>query len=127
MSTATLTPGAVKVALAALDTGGGVVSLANPEGADLIITRFLINVITVATAACTLDAGVAAAATTVSDSLIDGQDVNGATGVFDNFDDQGTNGQSCVLWPSAQYLTVSKKTGAAAGLAGFAYIEYVHV
>lgn len=117
--------GALRTALAALDTGGGVLSLANPEGADIIVTRLILDVTTKTTAACTVDAGIAAAATTVSDNLIDGQDVNAATGVFGNIDDQGTNGQSVQKWGSAEFLTVSMKTGAAAGLAGYAYVEYI--
>ena len=117
--------GAYRLALAAADTGGGVVSLANPEGADVIVTRLVIDVTTIATAACTLDAGIAAAATTVADNLIDGVDVHSATGVFDNVEDGGTNGQAVYKWESDEYLTVSMKTGAAAGLAGYAYIEYI--
>lgn len=119
--------GAYRYALAALDTGGGILSLANPEGADVIVTRFVIEVTTVATAACTADFGIAAAATTSSDTLIDGVDVNSAVGVFCNFDDQGTNGQSVVTWDSDEYLTGSMATGAAAGLAGYAYVEYIRV
>lgn len=119
--------GAYRYALAALDTGGGVLSLANPEGADVIVTRLVLDVTTKSTAACTLDGGIAAAATTVADDLIDGLDVNAATGVFDNIDDQGTNGQSVVKWGSDEFLTISKKTGAAAGLAGYAYVEYIRV
>ncbi len=119
--------GAYRVALAALDTGGGVLSTLNPEGADLLITRLLVNTTTAAAAACTVDAGVAAGATTSADDLIDGLDVNTAAGVFDNLDDQGTNGQSCLSWPSGQYLTISKASGAAAGLVGYAYIKYIRV
>lgn len=119
--------GAYRYVLAALDTGGGILSLANPEGADVIIMRLILSVTTVATAACTIDAGVAAASTTSADNLIDGLDVNSATGVFDNIDDQGTNGQSVLKWESGQYLTVSMASGAAAGLAGYAYVEYIRV
>lgn len=117
--------GAYKVALAALDTAGGILAMANPEGVDLIVTKLVLNVITVATAACTVDAGIAANATTSADNLIDGQDVNAATGAFGS--PSGTNGKPAVLWASNQYLTVSKVTGAAAGLAGYAYIEYIRV
>ncbi len=126
MSTATITPGALKVALAASDSAGGVVSLANPENAPLIVTRLVLYVTTAATAACTVDAGIAATATTSSDNLIDGLDVNASTGVFDNDTDVGTNGKTRQLWPSSYYLTVSKASGATAGLAGYAYVEYIH-
>mgnify|MGYP000875309066 CR=1 FL=1 len=126
MSTAILTPGALKVALAASDSAGGVVSLANPEGADVIVTRLVVYVTAAATASCTIDAGIAATATTSSDNLINGLDVNAATGVFDNITDVGTNGKSRQRWPSNYYLTISKASGATAGLAGYAYVEYIH-
>ncbi len=119
--------GAYRAALSALDTGGGVLSLANPEGADVIVTRLVLDVTTAATGACTVDAGIAAGATTSSDNLVDGLDVHSATGVFDNIEDKGTNGKTRQKWESDQYLTISMATGAAAGLAGYAYVEYIRV
>lgn len=115
-----------KVALAALDTGGGVLSVLNPEGVDLIIPSggLVLDVTTAATAACTLDAGIGSGATTKYDNLIDGVDVNTAIGVFDNGVDNGTNGGP-KKWPAGEYLTVSMASGAAAGLAGYAYIRYI--
>jgi hypothetical protein len=119
--------GAYKAALAAVTGGGGCLSLANPEGVDLIVTRLVLDVTTMATEACTLDAGVGQSATTNYDNLIDGLDVNAAAGVFDNITDIGTNGKSRQRWESDGYLTISEKTGAIAGLVGNAYIEYVRV
>jgi len=117
--------GAYKVALGHADTAGGILSLANPEGAAIIVTKLVLNVTTIATAACTVDAGIGAGATTKYDNLIDGQDVHSATGAFGS--PSGTNGLPAKLWPSDQYLTISMATGAAAGLAGYAYIEYIRV
>ena len=117
--------GCYRVALAALDTGGGVVGLANPEGVDLIVTKLIVVISVVATAACTIDGGIAAGITTTSDNLIDAADVNGALGDFDNIDDAGSNGKATQSWDSDEFLTISMKTGAAAGLAGYAYIEYI--
>ncbi len=111
-----------RVALAALDTGGGVLSLANPEGQSLIVTNLVIYLTTKATAACTLNAGIAAAATTSSDNIIDGLDVNAAAGAFA---EKGTNGKLAQLWTSSQFLTISMASGAAAGLVGYAFIEYM--
>lgn len=116
--------GALKVALAALDTAGGILSLANPEGCDLIVTKLALNVTTIATAACTVDVGIAANGSTSADNLIDGQDVHSATGAFANL---GTNGKRAMLWKSAEFLNISMATGAAAGLKGAAYIEYIRV
>lgn len=117
--------GALKVALAALDAGGGVLSLANPEGVELIITRLVVDVTTKSAAACTVDAGVAANGTTSNDTLMDGVDVGTAAILADNIENQGTNGVSAKKWGITQFLTISKATGAAAGLVGSAYIEYV--
>lgn len=119
--------GAYKAALAAVAGGGGVLSLANPEGVDLIVTRLVLDITTKTAGACTVDAGIGSGATTSYDNLIDGLDANAATGVFDNVEDQGTNGKSAVRWESDGYLTISEKTGAIAGLVGSAYIEYVRV
>ena len=124
MSTGAFSNGAYKATLAALDTGGGVLSLANPEGVAVIVTSLVLDITTVATAACTLDAGIAAAATTVSDTLIDGVDVNAAIGTFDDQKNAGTNGSGSQKWAANQFLTVSMKTGAAAGLVGSAYVRY---
>lgn len=119
--------GAFKIALAALDAAGGVVSQANPEGVDIYITRLVIEVEEASDAAATLDAGVAADGTTLSDILIDGLDVNAAAGVFDNIKNGGTNGKAGQKWGASQYLTISKATGAAAGLVGYAYVQYFYL
>lgn len=117
----------VKVALAALDTGGGIFSWKNDEeGAAIIITRLLLDITTKTTGACTLDAGTTAvSATTVSDNLIDGLDINAATGQFDNLGNAGTNGKTRQKLADDGWVTGSMKTGAAAGLVGSVYIEYM--
>lgn len=106
-------------------TGGDALGLANPEGADLLITRFMLNITTAATGSANVDAGVAADATTSADDLIDGADVGSAAAIFDNIDDQGTNGQSLLEWGSDEYVTVTP-SATLAGLVGKYYIEYVH-
>ena len=118
--------GAYCAALAAVDTAGGVLSVANPEGCDIIVTRLVLHVKTAATAACTVDAGIGAGATTKYDNLIDGLDVNAAAGAFDNVEDKGVNGKARQKWGAGEYLTISMATGAAADLAGYAYVEYIH-
>lgn len=122
--------GLYRVALTAgtTTTGGDVLSLANPEGEDLIVTRLLLNITTASTGAATVDAGIAADGTTSSDTLIDGLDVNAAAGLFDNADatDQGTNGKASRTWDSDEYLTITP-SATCAGLVGYAYIEYKRV
>lgn len=115
----------VKVALAALDTGGGVLSWQNPESVSIIVERIIFDVTTKSTGACTVDVGTTAtSATTSSDNLMDGLDVGTAAGVFDNFGDPGTNGKFKQKLAAGKWITASKASGAAAGLVGSAYIEY---
>jgi hypothetical protein len=116
----------VKVALAALDTAGGVLSWANPEGAAIIITGIVLDVTTKATGACTIDVGYAANGTTSADSIMDGLDVGTSIGTFNNVDNKGDNGlgSHSTKMSSTQFITASKASGAAAGLVGNAYITY---
>jgi len=116
-----------KVALAAVNTAGGVFAWANDEGASIIVQRVILDVTTKATGACSLDVGTTATnATTLSNNLIDGVDVNAAAGVFDNLDNAGTDGKSKQKLAAGKWVTGSVVSGgASAGLVGFAYIEYV--
>lgn len=113
------------VSLADAATAGGVAAIANPLGVALIILRVLVRVLTVATAAATVDAGVAANGTTLSDTLIDGLDVNAAAGLFDNIENKGANGKARQVWGATQYVTVSQASGDVADLEGELYIEYI--
>lgn len=107
----------------------GMAAVANPEGADLIITRFMVVTTTAAAGATTIDAGVAADAVTTSDTLLDGVTVN-AVGLRDNIQDQAGNGLDATLWGANQFITVQKTAGGAlseVGLVAKAYVEYVQV
>jgi len=107
------------------DTGGGIGAWRNPEAVSIIIQRLVIDTTVVATGACTIDAGTTAtSATTSSDNLIDGLDVNAAIGTFDNITDKGTNGKSRQKLASGKWVTFSRASGASAGLVGTAYITY---
>lgn len=115
----------VKVALATADTAGGVLAWANPTGATIMVTRIIFDVTTPATdGVCTVDVGTAANGTTSNDTLMDGLNVGAAAGVFDNVENQGTNGVGAKKVTSSQYVTASKASGSAAGLVGSAYIHY---
>lgn len=100
-------------------------SAANPFGYPVIITRAIFYSTTIATAAATLDMGVAADATTGSDLLMDGLDVNSATGVFDNLTNPGTNGLRNGLWPTASFLNVKEASGNVNGLVGHLIVECI--
>lgn len=125
MATGTFEDGALHVALtAATDTtAGGVLSMANPEGRDLYVTRLVLNIPTPSTGAAAVDAGIAANGTTSSDTLIDGKSVATA-GVFDNIKDGGTNGKAGQKWGSGQFLTITA-SATTAGLVGEAIISYL--
>lgn len=111
-------------ALALAVTGGGLASVANPEGALIIVTRLLVLISTGGTAG-DFDAGIAADGTTLSDTLIDGADLTSA-GLYDNLDDQGTNGNSKALWDDTEFLTISaSNTPDTTNLVGAYYIEYL--
>lgn len=100
---------------------GGVLSVKNPFGKDVIVTRLAVRV-TTGVATRTVDAGIAANGTTSSDTLLDGASVATA-GIVDNLDDGGTNGGATVYWGADKYLTMTA-SGAVATLAGAAYIHY---
>lgn len=104
-------------------TGGGVLSLANPEGADVYVTRLVLNIATQSSGAAAVDAGIAANGTTSSDILIDGLSVATA-GVYDNVKNGGTNGKAGQKWGSGQYLTITA-SATTAGMVGEALVEYV--
>lgn len=114
-----------RVALAALDTGGGVLAWANPESGSIVVERVVLDVTTASTGACTVDVGTTATnATTSSDNLIDGVSV-AAIAVKDNLGDAGTNGKARQKLATGKWVTGSMASGAAAGLVGYAYIHYV--
>lgn len=112
----------IVASLASAETAGGIVSILNPFGVDVIVTDAILGVTTAATAAGTVDIGIAANGTTSADNLIDGVDVNTAAGLFDNRVQNGTNG-GMQLWEDTQYLTASKASGSVAGIVGKLYIK----
>lgn len=117
--------------LGAVDTAGGVVAMrlahdaTLPAGARVAITRVILDVTTKATAACTLDVGIANDGVTSNDTLLDGVDVGTAAGVFDNIENKGTNGKARQTATVGQFVTASKATGAAAGLVGTIAVCYI--
>lgn len=124
----------IKVAKTALSgtaihaAAGGVVAWQNPEATAILIDRTFVDVTTVATGACTLDVGTTAVdATTTSDNLLDGIDVNTAIGLFDNITNAGTNGKARQKLAAGKWVTVDEKTGDATGLVGNLYVFYILV
>lgn len=117
-----------KVAILAI-TGAalhaGVLNWQNPEGVDIIIEKTVLDVRTVATGAATVDTGTTAvSATTASDTLMDGLDVNAALIVADNITNKGTNGLPTRRLATGKWVTVKEATGDATGLVAELYISY---
>lgn len=116
----------VKVALKALDANGGILAWQNPEVGAIDIVSLVIDATTKSTGALTADFGTTpTSAATSSDNLIDGVDLGTAAGTFNNTDNKGANGKQHQKLAAGKWLTGSKATGAAAGLVGSAYIQYI--
>jgi hypothetical protein len=117
----------VKLPLGAGAGGGGILSWQNPELQDVIVTALFLDVTTPSAGACTVSFGTTAAGgTTLSSNLVDTLSV-AAAGLFDNVTDKGVNGKTRQRLAAGKWLTGSVATGAAAGLAGNAYVEYAVV
>ncbi len=119
--------GSYKAALTAADddTVGGVLKIQNDFGGDVIVTDLILDITTEATGSANVDAGIDDGGDVSSDNLIDGLDVNAATGVFDNHTDAGTNG-GMAKWAEGEYLVITA-SATLAGLVGNAYIKWVRV
>jgi hypothetical protein len=90
------------------------------------IVRLGLDITTASTGASTVDIGTATASTTLNDTLIDG--LSGAsTGLFDNVENQGTNGVGMKKLAAGSYVTGSQASGDTTGLVGNVFIEYIPV
>lgn len=110
--------------LATVATAGGGGSWANPTSGSIRIISVQVDITTFTSGACTLDIGVAADATTLSATLIDGLNPATAVQVADSSADAGTGGGTGRTMTSSQYITVSEASGAIAALAGTVYVTY---
>jgi hypothetical protein len=98
--------------------------------AAAIILRVMLDVTTVATGAATVDIGyTAASATTSSDTLLDGVDVNASIALFDSMNaalDSGANAKAQKA-ASAKWITADSASGDTTGMVANAYIQYILV
>lgn len=94
--------------------------LVNPHGQEVLITDSYFVATTASTGASTLDIGVAANATTSSDTMIDGQSA-AAAGVLQT---RGTNGAAGRRWGATEVVTVNEASGDVAGLVGYLVVLY---
>ena len=107
----------LKGALSATRTAGGMFAVENTYGSDLIVTRVIISVTSASSAASSASVGIAANATTASDTLLDDFD-SGGQGVYDNMDNKGTNGKAKAKWGTGQFVTGSESPGNITGIVG---------
>jgi len=123
-----LNRGAIKKvtgALAAVNTGGGLFSWANPESGSIIVEHVALVITTKTTGACSADVGTTATnATTLSDNMIDGKDINAAAGTFTSDESAGTNGKQGRRVAAGKWVTGSVASGASAGIVGTYEIYY---
>ncbi|MBI5954454.1 MAG: hypothetical protein HY865_22585 [Chloroflexi bacterium] len=120
-----------KVALTAGNANAFAFAWQNPESSKILVTRVLIDRTTAGgTGSSVLNVGPGATATTASDTLIDGLDLN-ATGIADNISNIGTNGLSTAKLDenggTTDYITGQILAANAASLVGNAYIFYITV
>ena len=126
MTATTYTSGYLAIPLtgALLFAGGEVASVLNPEGVPLVITDVKILVTTPSTGAATLSAGIAAAATTSDNDMIDALDINGAAAgsAYHGMTALAAKGAAQV-WGATEYITA---TGSAdsSGFVGTLYVQY---
>jgi hypothetical protein len=111
--------GGAEEALAVADTGGGVLSWANPEAVAILLTDVVIDVTTKGDGAGTLDVGIAADGTTSDNTIVNGLDTGAGTSL-------NTAIANLPLKVAVgEFVTGSKASGAMAGIAGTAYIRYM--
>jgi hypothetical protein len=113
-----------QVPLIANDDAGGVFHWQNPAPSPVVITRLVIDVVTASTGDSTCKFGSAARSNVRGDNLID--DLNtGLAGTFDNIENAGANGKTCLRLNELEWITGSTASGSVFGIVGFAYITYL--
>jgi hypothetical protein len=112
-----------QAAMVASADAGGVFAFQNPLDVPILVLSLILEWTTVSSGACTLDAGVAADGTTLSDTLVDGQSVATTTGLVRSTVPRRVSENG----GATDWVTVSMASGAIAGLAGRVYVEYIPI
>lgn len=114
----------VPLVAAAGTTAGGVLNWLNPEGAPIIVTRFVVR-LTGIKPGQTVDFGVSAATPASSQDLIDDLPT-GVAGIFDNIVNKGVAGKEIQQLAAGERITGTASAAlTGATFAGHAYIHYV--
>ena len=114
----------------AATTGGAVASVANPEGAPVLITRSILYVATNSAGAANLTAGIAADGVTAATNILTALAMAAAAGkVFNGnaiITATATELTAPGVWGATQFLTV-QGSASTVGLTGTLYVEYLRV
>ena len=116
----------LKESLDATSGAGTPASISNPLGTRLIVTRVVVDITSpISATPVEMNVGIGGSPYVAYDTLIDGLTVGTPTSadVYDNVDDQGTNGKSTEEWGASEYLTVTV-TGTPTGMVGNIYVYY---
>jgi hypothetical protein len=116
---------------AAAATGGGIGSIANPEGGSVRILRSYLHVDTPSTGAANISVGIGAAATTAATDMINALAINGsiAAKTYNGNTIQATTKTEVAapaLWTADKFLNISGSADSS-GFVGTLYVEYVRV
>lgn len=96
--------------------------------AAAIILRAMLDVTTPSTGACTVNVGyTAVSATTGSDTLLDGVDVNSAAALFDSMNAGLDSGANALAQKAASgaWVTVQEASGAAEDMVATLYVQFI--
>jgi hypothetical protein len=114
----------------AATTGGAIASVANPEGANVLVTDAIIYIATNSTGSANLTVGLGTSATTDYSDMMTATAMAAAAGKFYTGRAVSASAQTEItapgVWLSTEYCNV---TGSAttAGLTGTVYIEYLRL
>jgi len=112
-----------QAAMAAVGTAGGIFAFQNPHAVPILVLRAILEWTTVSSGACTVDVGVAANGTTLSDTLIDGQSVATTAGLVSSTVPRRVDANG----GTSDWVTASVASGTVTGLAGRVYVEYIPI
>jgi len=112
----------LRIPLVASDAAAGIVSVVNANAVAVAITHCWLDVRTKTTGACTVDVGIDADGTGSANTLIDGQDIGTAAGLFAS---SAVPLRWDALGGTNDFITASMASGAAAGLVGEIVLGFV--
>lgn len=101
------------------DTAGGLLQWQNLLGYDVIVGSFALDVLTIATSACSASFGHSTASTGLTAQLISAKDVHGSTGTFNSAS------AGPVKVPASDFITGSVSSGTSSGLVARAYFTFL--